>query len=96
MMRQMAALHEIIQQLRNPNEAPEISLLILRYAAEFFDRGLSISCKTDEVNGLGGFGDTGDAESMPIKVRRIKILAYRRFNFLASCSKKTNSYRQTG
>ena len=40
MMRQMAALHEIIQQLRNPNEAPEISLLILRYAAEFFDRGL--------------------------------------------------------
>jgi CheY-like chemotaxis protein len=73
MMRQMAALHEIIQQLRNPNEAPEISLLILRYAAEFFDRGLLFLVKKDEVNGLGGFGDTGDAESMPVRVRRIKF-----------------------
>ncbi|HEY7161586.1 MAG TPA: response regulator, partial [Acidobacteriota bacterium] len=73
MMRQMAALHQTIQQLRNPNEAPEISLLMLRYAAEFFDRGLLFIVKKDEVNGLGGFGDTGDAESMPTKVRRIKI-----------------------
>lgn len=73
MMRQMAALHQIIQQLRNPNEAPEISLLMLRYAAEFFDRGLLFIVKKEEVNGLGGFGDTGDAESMPTKVRRIKI-----------------------
>ncbi len=73
MMRQMAALHQIIQQLRNPNEAPEISLLILRYAAEFFDRGLLFIVKKGEVNGLGGFGDTGEAVSMPVKVRRIKI-----------------------
>lgn len=73
MMRQMAALHQTIQQLRNPNEAPEISLLMLRYAAEFFDRGLLFIVKKEEVNGLGGFGDTGDAESMPTKVRRIKI-----------------------
>lgn len=73
MMRQMAALHQIIQQLRNPNEAPEISLLMLRYAAEFFDRGLLFIVKKDEINGLGGFGDTGDAESMPTKVRRIKM-----------------------
>jgi CheY-like chemotaxis protein len=73
MMRQMAALHQTIQQLRNPNESPEISLLMLRYAAEFFDRGLLFIVKKEEVNGLGGFGDTGDAESMPTKVRRIKI-----------------------
>jgi CheY-like chemotaxis protein len=73
MMRQMAALHEIIQQLRNPNEAPEISLLILRYAGEFFDRGLLFLVKKNEVNGLGGFGETGDAESMPVKVRKIKF-----------------------
>jgi CheY-like chemotaxis protein len=73
MVRQMAALREIIQQLRNPNEAPEISLLILRYASEFFDRGLLFLVKKEEVNGLGGFGDTGEKESMPQKVRRIKI-----------------------
>lgn len=73
MMRQMAALHQIIQLLRNPDEIPEISLLILRYAAEFFDRGLLFIVKKGEVNGLSGFGDTGEAESMPIKVRRIKI-----------------------
>lgn len=73
MVRQMAALREIIQQLRNPNEAPEISLLILRYAAEFFDRGLLFMVKKEEVDGLGGFGDTGEVETMPVKVRRIKI-----------------------
>ena len=73
MVRQMAALREIIQQLRNPNEAPEISLLILRYAAEFFDRGLLFLVKKEEVDGLGGFGDTGEVETMPVKVRRIKI-----------------------
>ena len=73
MMRQMAALHQTIQQLRNPNEAPEISLLMLRYAAEFFDRGLLFIVKKTEVNGLGGFGETGEAESMPVKVRRIKF-----------------------
>ncbi|HSP06998.1 MAG TPA: response regulator [Acidobacteriota bacterium] len=73
MVRQMAALREIIQQLRNPNEAPEISLLILRYAAEFFDRGLLFMVKKEEVDGLGGFGDTGEVESMPVKVRRIRI-----------------------
>lgn len=73
MMRQMAALHQTIQQLRNPNEAPEISLLMLRYAAEFFDRGLLFIVKKTEVNGLGGFGDTGEVESMPVKVRRIKF-----------------------
>lgn len=73
MVRQMTALREIITQLRNPNEAPEISLLILRYAAEFFDRGLLFLVKKEEVDGLGGFGDTGEVETMPVKVRRIKI-----------------------
>ena len=42
-------------------------------AAEFFDRGLLFMVKKEEIDGLGGFGDTGEVESMPTKVRRIKI-----------------------
>jgi CheY-like chemotaxis protein len=88
MVRQMAALHQIIQHLRNPSEAPEISLLMLRYASEFFDRGLLFIAKQNEVNGLGGFGDTGDAESMPVKVRRIKISLAEESIFLRVIRKK--------
>ena len=70
---QMVHLQRVLEELKNPNEAPEISLIILKYASEFFDRGLLFLVAEDEVFGLGGFGETGDDEPMPIKVRRIKI-----------------------
>ncbi len=70
---QIAKLQKVLDELRSPNEAPEISLIILKYAAEFFDRGILFIIKDDEIVGIGGFGETGDDEPMPIKVRRIRI-----------------------
>lgn len=70
---QMLHLQRVLDELKNPNEVPEISLIILKYASEFFDRGILFIIGEDEVFGLGGFGETGDEEQMPIKVRRIKI-----------------------
>jgi len=70
---QLKQLQKVLEELKDPNEAPEISLIILKYAAEFFDRAILFLIKEDEAVGLGGFGETGDDEPMPIKVRRIKI-----------------------
>jgi CheY-like chemotaxis protein len=70
---QLHAIRQLVQELQNPNETTEISLLILRLAAEFFDRGVLFLVKQDRVFGLGGFGDTGDKEHINDKVRRIHI-----------------------
>lgn len=70
---QIEQLHRVLEELKDPNEAPEISLIILKYAAEFFDRAILFLIKENEAVGVGGFGETGDDEPMPIKVRRIKI-----------------------
>ncbi|OGF61462.1 MAG: hypothetical protein A2Y62_12280 [Candidatus Fischerbacteria bacterium RBG_13_37_8] len=79
---QLAQLQRVLEELKDPNEAPEISLIILKYATEFFDRGILFLLKDDEAVGLGGFGETGDDEPMPIKVRRIKIPLNERSIFL--------------
>lgn len=70
---QLEQLHRVLEELKDPNEAPEISLIILKYAAEFFDRAILFLIRENEAVGVGGFGETGDDEPMPIKVRRIKI-----------------------
>ncbi|MCS7311696.1 MAG: DUF4388 domain-containing protein [Acidobacteria bacterium] len=69
----MAQLKQALAELRHPSEAPQISLLILQFAAEFLDRGLLFLNTPQGVVGLGGFGDTGDDEAMPLKVRRIRL-----------------------
>lgn len=69
----MAQLKQALADLRHPSEAPQISLLILQFAAEFLDRGLLFLNTPQGVVGLGGFGDTGDDEAMPLKVRRVRF-----------------------
>jgi hypothetical protein len=69
----MVQLKQALAELRHPSEAPQISLLILQFAAEFLDRGLLFLNTPQGIVGLGGFGDTGDDEPMPLKVRRIRL-----------------------
>ncbi len=73
MVSQVGELHRIFEKLKSPKEIPEISSLLLRYAAEFFDRGLLFVIRKDEIVGWNGFGETGDSESMPQKARRIRF-----------------------
>ncbi len=73
MVAQVGELHRIFEKLKSPKEIPEISSLLLRYAAEFFDRGLLFVIRKDEIIGWNGFGETGDSESMPQKARRIRF-----------------------
>jgi hypothetical protein len=70
---QLSLLKGLMGELASPRESSEISLLVLRLAAEYFERAILFLVKKDEILGLGGFGETGDPEMMMQKVRRLRI-----------------------
>ena len=70
---QLSLLKGLMGELASPRESSEISLLVLRLAAEYFERAILFLVKKDEIIGLGGFGETGDPEMMMQKVRRLRI-----------------------
>lgn len=70
---QLGLLKGLLGELANPKESSEISLLVLRLASEYFERGVLLLVKKDEIIGLGGFGVTGDKETMSRKVSRLKV-----------------------
>lgn len=65
--RDISALKSLTQELRFPNSAPEITLLILRFASDVFQRGVLFMVGEDEIVGLGQFGL--DIERADEKVR---------------------------
>ncbi len=73
LVQQVNALKKNLREMTQPGEVPEISTLILRYGADFFDRGLLFVIKKAEAHGIAGFGETGEIESMPQKARRMKF-----------------------
>ncbi|MGC8763761.1 MAG: response regulator, partial [Acidobacteriota bacterium] len=70
---QLTLLKGLMGELASPKESSEISLLVLRLAAEYFDRAILFLVRRDAYIGLGGFGETGDPELMIQKVRRLKV-----------------------
>jgi hypothetical protein len=52
----ISALRSLTQELRFPNSASEITLLILRFASDIFYRGVLFMVGRDEIVGLGQFG----------------------------------------
>ncbi len=70
---QLGLLKGLLGELANPKESSEISLLVLRLASEYFERAVLLLVKKDEIVGLGGFGVTGDKETMSKKVARLKV-----------------------
>ncbi len=52
----ISALKALTQELRFPNSASEITLLILRFASDIFHRGVLFMVGKTEVVGLGQFG----------------------------------------
>ncbi len=70
---QLSLLKGLMGELASPKESSEISLLVLRLAAEYFERAILFLVKHDTFAGLGGFGETGAPERMMEKVRRMQI-----------------------
>lgn len=52
----ISALKSLTQELRFPNSASEITLLILRFASDIFHRGVLFMVGQEEIVGLGQFG----------------------------------------
>jgi len=65
------SLKALTQELRFPNSTSEITLLILRFASDIFQRGVLFMAAPGELAGLGQFGL--EAENADMKIREIMI-----------------------
>lgn len=77
--RDISALKALTQELRFPNSTSEITLLILRFASDIFQRGVLFMVGEDELTGLGQFGL--DIDGADEKIRGT-LLTYRESPFL--------------
>lgn len=68
----ISSLKALTQELRFPNSASEITLLILRFASDIFQRGILFMVGDREMVGLGQFGL--DIEKPDEKIREIILL----------------------
>lgn len=71
--RQFARLQKHLEELRRPGDATQISLLVMKVAREFFERGMLFVVKNDEVRGLGGFGPAAGGHGVNLLARDIVI-----------------------
>jgi hypothetical protein len=65
------SLKALTQELRFPNSASEITLLILRFASDMFQRGILFMVGDTEIVGLGQFGL--EIEKADEKIREITL-----------------------
>lgn len=88
--RDISALKALTQELRFPNSASEITLLILRFASDIFQRGVLFMVGEDELAGLGQFGL--DIDMADEKIRGT-ILTYRASPFLKRVIDSSQSFK---
>ena len=73
MSRQFTMLQRRLEELRRPGDATQISLLVMKVAREFFERGILFLVKNEEVRSLGGFGPAPKDENITLLVRDVVI-----------------------
>jgi CheY-like chemotaxis protein len=71
--RQFAILQKGLEELRRPNDASQIAMLVMKMAREFFERGVLFLVKNGEARGLGGFGPAPREESLHLLARDVLI-----------------------
>ncbi len=69
--RDISQLKSLSFELRFPSSASEITLLILRFASDIFQRGVLFMVGDDEIVGLGQFGL--DIDKADIKIRQVRL-----------------------
>lgn len=67
----LSALRALTQELRFPNTTSEITLLILRFASDMFQRGVLFFVGPEQIMGLGQFGL--EIEQADRKIRETKM-----------------------
>jgi len=71
--REFAVLQKRLEELRRPNDASQIAVLVMKMAREFFERGVLFLVKNGEARGLGGFGPAPREESLHLLARDVLI-----------------------
>jgi CheY-like chemotaxis protein len=71
--REFAALMKRLEELRRPQDATQISALVMKVAQEFFERAVLFVVKSDELRGLGGFGLAPRDQSLHLLARDVVI-----------------------
>jgi CheY-like chemotaxis protein len=57
---EVTTLRRWLDELSHPQDAHQVSLLVMKAARDFFERGVLFVVKDGELRGLGGFGPDGD------------------------------------
>lgn len=88
----ISALKSLTQELRFPNSTSEITLLILRFASDIFQRGVLFMVGEDDLSGLGQFGL--EIEKADEKIRET-MLPYGKSPFLKEIMEHGQSFKGT-
>lgn len=71
--RSFALLKQLINELSSPDDISQVSLTVLRVAAEYLERGVLFILGEDSFVALAGFGKTGDDVEMTRRARQVRI-----------------------
>jgi len=66
-------LQQRLDELRRHGDATQISTLVMRVAREFFERGILLLLKNEELRGLGGFGPAPRDQQIGLLARDIVV-----------------------
>ena len=66
-------LQRRLAELRQPGNANQVAILVVKVAREFFERGILFLVKNDEARGLGGFGLAPRGESLNLLARQVVL-----------------------
>ena len=86
----ISSLKALTQELRFPNSTSEITLLILRFASEIYQRGVLFMVGPSEIAGLGQFGL--ELERADERVRQIH-LGYQESPFLSGLIRLARNFK---
>ncbi|HET7293264.1 MAG TPA: DUF4388 domain-containing protein [Vicinamibacteria bacterium] len=71
--RELGLLQERLAELRKQSDPTQIAMMVMRVAREFFERGVLLLVKNEELRGLGGFGMVPKDHRIGLLVREIVI-----------------------
>ncbi len=71
--REFTLLQERLAELRRQGDPTQISLMVMRVAREFFERGVLLLAKNEELRGLGGFGLAPKEQKIGLLIRDVTI-----------------------
>jgi CheY-like chemotaxis protein len=71
--RELGLLQERLADLRKQTDPTQVAVMVMKVAREFFERGVILLVKSDELRGLGGFGLVPKEHKIGLIVREVVI-----------------------